>query len=307
MLVEAAALVRGRQPELRVLVAGDGAERGRLESLIEELGLADCVLLLGTRSDVPDVLVAADVAVCCSDFEGTPLSVMEYMGAGKPVVATRVGGLPEVVEDGVQGLLVEPRDPANLADALARLLEGESLRRRLGEAARPGSAPASISTVPSGRSRISTTSCFSPPGAWTTGTASPCRPEPDENCRHLHRGQRVQPARPAGARVLLRRARRDRRHPRAEAPRVEATAPSGADRDGVRPTFSRFASSTARSFAERTRRGFAAARTRSSPAFRPSGTCRCSDAGSQLRGDPPVPAGGRAGHGRGCLQDDPAP
>lgn len=136
VLVEAAALLSDRQPELRVLVAGEGAERERLEPLIEELGLAETVLLLGTRQDVPDVLAAADVAVCCSDFEGTPLSVMEYMGAGLPVVATRVGGLPEVVEDGGQGLHVEPRDPAGLADALARLLEDEPLRQRLGEAAR---------------------------------------------------------------------------------------------------------------------------------------------------------------------------
>ena len=136
VLVEAAALLRERQPELRVLVAGEGAERERLEPLIEELGLAETFVLLGTRQDVPDVLAAADVAVCCSDFEGTPLSVMEYMGAGLPVVATRVGGLPEVVEDGVQGILVEPRDPAGLADALARLLEDEPLRGRLGEAAR---------------------------------------------------------------------------------------------------------------------------------------------------------------------------
>jgi glycosyltransferase involved in cell wall biosynthesis len=136
VLVEAAGLLRDRRPELRVLVAGEGAERERLESLIEELGLAETVLLLGTRQDVPDVLAAADVAVCCSDFEGTPLSVMEYMGAGLPVVATRVGGLPEVVEDGVQGILIEPRDPAGLADALARLLEHEPLRRRLGDAAR---------------------------------------------------------------------------------------------------------------------------------------------------------------------------
>jgi glycosyltransferase involved in cell wall biosynthesis len=135
VLVEAAALLRERQPELRVLVAGDGAERERLESLIEELGLAETVLLLGTRQDVPDLLAAADVAVCCSDFEGTPLSVMEYMGAGLPVVATRVGGLPEVVEDDAQGILIEPRDPAGLADVLARLFEDEPLRRRLGAAA----------------------------------------------------------------------------------------------------------------------------------------------------------------------------
>ena len=135
VLVEATALLRRRVPDVRVLVAGEGSERGLLESRIDELGLADTVLLLGTRRDVPDVLVAADLAVCCSDFEGTPLSVMEYMGAGRPVVATQVGGLPEVVEHGRQGLLVPPRDPAALADALARLLDDRELRERLGEAA----------------------------------------------------------------------------------------------------------------------------------------------------------------------------
>lgn len=136
VLVEAAAILRRSEPDARVLVAGDGSERVFLQSRIDALGLADTVVLLGTRRDVPDVLAAADVAVCCSDFEGTPLSVMEYMGAGKPVVATRVGGLPEVVEDGLQGLLVQPRDPAALAEALARLLGDSSLRQRLGEAAR---------------------------------------------------------------------------------------------------------------------------------------------------------------------------
>lgn len=136
VLVEAAAILRRSEPDARVLVAGDGPERAFLQSRIDALGLADTVFLLGTRRDVPDVLAAADVTVCCSDFEGTPLSVMEYMGAGKPVVATRVGGLPEVVEDGVQGLLVEPRDPEALAEALARLLGDASLRQRFGEAAR---------------------------------------------------------------------------------------------------------------------------------------------------------------------------
>lgn len=136
VLVEAAALLRKHEPRVRVLVAGDGAEREKLEAQIGALDLGGTVRLLGTRRDVPDLLAAADVAVCCSDFEGTPLSVMEYMGAGTPVVATRVGGLPEVVEDGVQGLLVEPRDPPGLSAALARLLGDEGLRQRMGEAAR---------------------------------------------------------------------------------------------------------------------------------------------------------------------------
>ena len=82
------------------------------------------------------MLAALDVAVCCSDFEGGPLSVMEYMGAGLPVVATRVGGLPELVQDGETGILVEPRDPAGLADAIAGLLADPDRRRELGSAGR---------------------------------------------------------------------------------------------------------------------------------------------------------------------------
>jgi len=78
------------------------------------------------------VVAAAQVAVCCSDFEGTPLSVMEYMAAGRPVVATRVGGLPEMIRDGIEGLLVERRDPAGLADALAEVLGDPDRAREMG-------------------------------------------------------------------------------------------------------------------------------------------------------------------------------
>jgi glycosyltransferase involved in cell wall biosynthesis len=136
LLVDAAAIVRAEFPALRVLIAGDGQEETRLRAQIEMLGLGDVVILLGTRRDVPDVLAAADVTVCCSDFEGTPLSVMEYMAAGKPVVASRVGGLPELVEHGVHGLLFERRNVDEFATALATLLRDPNRRRQMGRAAR---------------------------------------------------------------------------------------------------------------------------------------------------------------------------
>ena len=82
------------------------------------------------------MLASFDVAVCCSDFEGSPLSVMEYMEAGKPVVATRVGGLPELIEDGVHGRLIEPRNPEALATAVSELLEDRSLAAEMGDRAR---------------------------------------------------------------------------------------------------------------------------------------------------------------------------
>jgi glycosyltransferase involved in cell wall biosynthesis len=136
VLIEAAAALRDRHPGLRVLIAGEGPERESLEALRSKLGLEGTVLMPGPRDDVADVLAAIDVAVCCSDFEGGPLSVMEYMAAGRPVVATRVGGLPELVRDGETGVLVDPRDPDALADAAGSLLGDPALRERLGERGR---------------------------------------------------------------------------------------------------------------------------------------------------------------------------
>jgi len=123
VLIRAAGLLARRLPRLRVLIAGEGSERPGLESLIEELGLQGVVTLLGVRSDVPDLLAAVDVAVSTSRFEGSPLALMEYMAAAKPVVATRVGGVPDLIDDGVHGLLVEPGDASAVAEAITRLLD----------------------------------------------------------------------------------------------------------------------------------------------------------------------------------------
>ena len=136
VLVDAAARLRERHPAARVLIVGEGEERAALESRIAGHGLGDAVLLLGHRTDVADVLRACDVAVCCSDSEGMPVSVIEEMEAGLPIVATRVGGLPDLVDDGVHGLLVEPRDPDGLAKAIGDLLADPAAARAMGERAR---------------------------------------------------------------------------------------------------------------------------------------------------------------------------
>jgi glycosyltransferase involved in cell wall biosynthesis len=133
VLIEAAVQLRRTSgPDLRVLIAGEGPERPALEELIDNRGMAGTVLLLGMRSDVPDILAALDVAVCCSDYEGSPLAVMEYMDAGLPVVATRVSGLPDVVVDEETGFLVPPRDPEALAGAIAQLLGDADARKTFG-------------------------------------------------------------------------------------------------------------------------------------------------------------------------------
>ncbi|HET7137538.1 MAG TPA: glycosyltransferase [Gaiellaceae bacterium] len=137
-LISAAAVWRQDHPGITVLLVGGGAEyeRLRLQALAETLGVADVVRFLGRRGDVADILAAADVTVCCSDYEGLPLSVMEYMGAGKAVVATAVGGVPDLIEDGVHGVLIEPGDDGALVAAVDGLLRDEGWRARLGAAAR---------------------------------------------------------------------------------------------------------------------------------------------------------------------------
>lgn len=136
ILIEAAARIAPSFPALKILIVGEGADRPVYEALIERLGVQDTVKLLGLRSDVPDLLATSDVAVLSTNSEGSPLSVMEYMDAGLPVVATRVGGIPDLIEHGVHGLLVEPQDPAGLGDAIARVLGDPEEARRMGEQGR---------------------------------------------------------------------------------------------------------------------------------------------------------------------------
>ena len=135
VLVRAVAILRSQFPRIRVLIAGSGPERRRLDDLIETLGLDGTVLMLGSRHDVPDINAALDVAVLSSDFEGTPLAIMEYMEAGRPIVATRVGGVPELIDDGVHGRLVPPQDPEALASCIAELLTDPARAREMGRRA----------------------------------------------------------------------------------------------------------------------------------------------------------------------------
>jgi glycosyltransferase involved in cell wall biosynthesis len=141
VLIRAAAELRREIPDVAVLIVGGEEDAGtrekeRLQALVDELGLTGTVSLLGFRPDVFDIVSALDVACLSSDFEGSPLSVMEYMEAARPVVATRVGGVPDLVVEGVTGLLVEPQDPAGLAAAVATLLRDPERAKAMGVAGR---------------------------------------------------------------------------------------------------------------------------------------------------------------------------
>jgi glycosyltransferase involved in cell wall biosynthesis len=134
-LFEAMAKTAGLE-SLHLLVVGDGHLRAQLETLSATIGLAGRIHFLGARRDLGNILGAIDMFVMPSLWEGLPLSMVLAMGGGLPVIATRVAGIPEVVQDGETGLLVPPADPQQLGGALTKLVHDPALRARLGAAAR---------------------------------------------------------------------------------------------------------------------------------------------------------------------------
>jgi glycosyltransferase involved in cell wall biosynthesis len=135
LLLQAHAVLAARDPSVRTVIVGDGPERAALEAKAIEHGVADTVTFTGYRQDVRALMPAFDVYVNCSAYEGVSLTILEAMASALPVVATRVGGNPEVVIEGETGWLV-PGCAASLADAIAALA-GDPLRRRaMGDAGR---------------------------------------------------------------------------------------------------------------------------------------------------------------------------
>jgi len=134
-LIEAAAIVIRQIPDARFVIAGEGELRGALERQVKEHKLEKHVYLLGFRPDVLSLQKIFDVFVMSSVTEGLGTSLLDAMACAKPVVATAAGGIPEVVEDGLTGLLVPTRDPEAMAAAIVRLLNDAGLRRQMGEAA----------------------------------------------------------------------------------------------------------------------------------------------------------------------------
>jgi glycosyltransferase involved in cell wall biosynthesis len=140
LLIHSVAALREEFPGIRLLiVGGDDGTQGqvvRLTELAGSLGIGDAVTLTGPRTDAFDLITSFDVGVLSSDYEGSPRSVLEYMEAAKPVVATGVGGVPDMVRDGETGILVEPRDPVAFADAIGELLRDPDRAAAMGRAGR---------------------------------------------------------------------------------------------------------------------------------------------------------------------------
>jgi len=133
-LIVAAGTICREVPEAIFILIGDGKERTKLAQQVREAGLEESFLFLGFRDDVPELLAGCDLAVLPSESEGLPNSVLEAMAAGVPVVATCVGGIPEIIEHGQNGLLVPPENPQALNGALLRVLRDANLAMRLARA-----------------------------------------------------------------------------------------------------------------------------------------------------------------------------
>ena len=136
VLLRAAARLVRRIPDARVRIVGDGSRRAELERDAAALRISAQVEFLGHRADVPAVLSASDIFAFPSFMEASPNALLEAMAAGLPIVATRVGGIPEIIEHERNGLLVPPGDERALAAALARLIERPALAARLADQAR---------------------------------------------------------------------------------------------------------------------------------------------------------------------------
>jgi glycosyltransferase involved in cell wall biosynthesis len=135
VFLDAAALVLAERPDAKFEIVGDGSLRAHFEAEVERRGLRGTVSLPGTRRDVPSFYAGLDQLWLTSDYEGTPNVVLEALASGLPVVATRVGGTPEVVDDGVTGVLVEAGDAVGVASASLALARDPARSAAMGQAA----------------------------------------------------------------------------------------------------------------------------------------------------------------------------
>jgi glycosyltransferase involved in cell wall biosynthesis len=135
LLINAFAKGPASDPKAHLVLAGQGVLRAQLQERVNQLGLTGRVHFLGLRTDIPDVLGAADIFALGSDYEGNPLSVIEAMAAGLPIVSTAAGGVPELLQNGKQGFIVQPGQGKQLSEAMMTLLKDPGLRRTMGAAA----------------------------------------------------------------------------------------------------------------------------------------------------------------------------
>ncbi|PWR71772.1 GT4 family glycosyltransferase PelF [Methanospirillum stamsii] len=134
-LIKAIKQVHEKIPQVRLVLIGEGEQRKSLEDLVERLGIEDCVIFFGSipNNRIPDILNRADIFTLSSLSEGFPTVILEAMACGIPIVASRVGGIPDIMQNGVNGYLVEPKNPDDIAKKILDLLQHDDLRQEISQ------------------------------------------------------------------------------------------------------------------------------------------------------------------------------
>jgi len=136
LLIDAFSEAITKERRIKLFLVGDGPQKDLVEQQIEKKGIRESVTLLGWRSDIPEIFADCDIFALSSDWEGLGIVLLEAMAAGRPIIATRVGGVPEIVEDGATGILVAPGDSHAFAEAILKLSRDEKLREEMGRKGR---------------------------------------------------------------------------------------------------------------------------------------------------------------------------
>ena len=132
-VIEAMSLIKKEKYDVKLIIVGDGSKRVELQELANRLKIGDRVTFVGYMKNVKDIVEESDVVILPSIKEALAIALLEGMAAGKPCIASYVGGIPEVVENGVNGILVEPKNPEAIKEAVIKLYENPELRRSMGE------------------------------------------------------------------------------------------------------------------------------------------------------------------------------
>lgn len=135
-LIEAISIIQLKVENIKLLIVGEGSLIYSLKNKARELGIKESVIFTGKRRDIPEVLSCIDIFVMPSVAEGLPNSLLEAMAMGKPIVATTVGGIPEIIENEINGLIISPEDPESLASAIKFFIGNKGLAEKLGQAAK---------------------------------------------------------------------------------------------------------------------------------------------------------------------------
>lgn len=147
VLIDAFNLVIKERKNIRLTLVGDGELRGSIETKVKALGIDAHIRFLGIREDIPNLLATSDIFIMSSDWEGLPLTVLEAMSTGLPIISTNVGGVPDICKSGENGFLVDPKKPNLLYEAIIRIADNQKLRYDMGQKSHQLSKEYDIKTV----------------------------------------------------------------------------------------------------------------------------------------------------------------